>query len=737
MKQVAQNYRSGELAVIDAPAPSCAPGGVLVRSLYSLISTGTELMKVGESKMSMVGKARARPDQVKKVLETVQQQGALTAYKKAMNRLDSYSPLGYSLAGVVEEVGKGAEEFAVGQLVACAGNEFALHAEINWVPINLCVAVPDGVPPQLAAFATVGSIALQGVRQGNVQIGDTACVIGLGLVGQLVVQLLVASGVQVVGLDPDQDRCRLAEKAGALLCAAPDADGSDAVEQACSKASGGLGADRVFLVAGGSSNQPVELAARLARDRATVVDIGKCKLDLPWNDYYDKELDLRFSRSYGPGRYDPRYEVDGIDYPVGYVRWTERRNLHCFVNAVARKDVDPEPLIAGIFPLRDAPSVYEQLGTGVLQGVGFLFEYDVPNLEDPDAPSQIRADAPGLTPLRTTAASARRVPARRDGRQDRMLRIGFVGAGNYASSMLLPHLVKEPGVQLDLVATRRSLSAVNAQRKFGFRDASTDPDALFEDESIDAVFIVTRHSAHADLTCRALEAGKAVFVEKPLALTSEELDRILATVNTTGNDRVMVGFNRRFAPLLVEMRRQFGRSAEPTNARYLVNAGRLASDSWYRDSELEGSRFVGEGGHFVDTMSWWIGSDPVEVMTMAAGGPDDVQVSLRYGDGSLATVTYLTSAHRRFPKETFEVSSGGRTARLDNFRRATVWSGPRARVRRHLGSPDKGQPAEIKAFLGAVRSGGPMPIALDSLTATTRATLAAASAVASRAPQLL
>jgi len=737
VKQVAQNYRSGELAVIDAPAPSCAPGGVLVRSLYSLISTGTELMKVGESKMSMVGKARARPDQVKKVLETVQQQGALTAYKKAMNRLDSYSPLGYSLAGVVEEVGKGAEEFAVGQLVACAGNEFALHAEINWVPINLCVAVPDGVPPQLAAFATVGSIALQGVRQGNVQIGDTACVIGLGLVGQLVVQLLVASGVQVVGLDPDQDRCRLAEKAGALLCAAPDADGSDAVEQACSKASGGLGADRVFLVAGGSSNQPVELAARLARDRATVVDIGKCKLDLPWNDYYDKELDLRFSRSYGPGRYDPRYEVDGIDYPVGYVRWTERRNLHCFVNAVARKDVDPEPLIAGIFPLRDAPSVYEQLGTGVLQGVGFLFEYDVPNLEDPDAPSQIRADAPGLTPLRTTAASARRVPARRDGRQDRMLRIGFVGAGNYASSMLLPHLVKEPGVQLDLVATRRSLSAVNAQRKFGFRDASTDPDALFEDESIDAVFIVTRHSAHADLTCRALEAGKAVFVEKPLALTSEELDRILATVNTTGNDRVMVGFNRRFAPLLVEMRRQFGRSAEPTNARYLVNAGRLASDSWYRDSELEGSRFVGEGGHFVDTMSWWIGSDPVEVMTMAAGGPDDVQVSLRYGDGSLATVTYLTSAHRRFPKETFEVSSGGRTARLDNFRRATVWSGPRARVRRHLGSPDKGQPAEIKAFLGAVRSGGPMPIALDSLTATTRATLAAASAVASRAPQLL
>ncbi len=729
MKQVAQNYRSGALDVIDAPAPSCAPGGVLVRSLYSLISTGTELMKVGESKLSLVGKARARPDQVKKVLENVQQQGALTTYKKAMNRLDSYSPLGYSLAGVVQEVGQGAEEFAVGQLVACAGNEFALHAELNWVPTNLCVAVPDGVSPQLAAFATVGSIALQGVRQGNVQIGDTACVIGLGLVGQLVVQLLVASGVQVVGLDPDHDRCRLAEKAGALLCTAPDDDGATAVEQALAKASGGIGADRVFLVAGGPSNQPVELAARLARDRATIVDIGKCKLDLPWNDYYEKELELRFSRSYGPGRYDPKYELDGVDYPAGYVRWTERRNLHCFVNAVARKEIDPEPLIAGIFPLDDAPDVYQQLSSGVLQGVGFLFEYDAPEETSPQPPVGVGT---------TRAASSQSVRSRRDGLREDTMQIGFVGAGNYASSMLLPHLVKQPGIELARVATRRSLSAVNAQRKFQFRDAGTDPESVFEDPRIDAVFIVTRHSAHADLTCRALEAGKAVFVEKPLALTSDELERILGTVDETGNDRIMVGFNRRFSPLLVEMKARFGQSAEPTNARYLVNAGRLASDSWYRDNETEGSRFVGEGGHFVDTLSWWIGSDPVEVMTMAAGDPDEVQMSLRYRDGSLGTITYLTSMHRRFPKETFEVSSGGRTARLDNFKRSTVWTGPRARVRRPLGSADKGQPAEIKAFLEAVRAGAPMPISLDSLAATTRATLAAAgSPVASSGPHPL
>ncbi len=706
-----------------------------MRSLYSLISTGTEMMKVEESKLSLVGMARARPDQVKKVLETVQQQGALTTYKKAMNRLDSYSPLGYSLAGVVLEVGKGAEEFAVGQLVACAGNEFALHAEINWVPTNLCVAVPDGVSPQLAAFATVGSIALQGVRQGNVQLGDTACVIGLGLVGQLVVQLLVASGVQVVGLDPDEGRCRLAEKAGALLCTAPDDDGSRAVEQALFKASGGLGADRIFLVAGGSSNQPVELAARLARDRAMVVDIGKCKLDLPWNDYYEKELEVRFSRSYGPGRYDPKYEIEGVDYPAGYVRWTERRNLHCFVNAVARKEVDPEPLIGGIFPLRDAASVYEQLGSGVLQGVGFLFEYDEPKELDSQVPvhAQIQA-APGG---RTTPAPAYRSPTLRQGDDKSNVRIGFVGAGNYASSMLLPHLANQPGIELAHVATRRSLSAVNAQRKFGFGDASTNTDAVFEDPTIDAVFIVTRHSTHAALTCRALEAGKAVFVEKPLALTSDELDRILATVDATGNDKIMVGFNRRFAPLLAEMRERFGESPEPTNARYLVNAGQLGSDSWYRDSELEGSRFVGEGGHFIDTVSWWIGSEPVEVTTIPAAGPDEVQVSLRYGDGSLATVTYLTNAHRKFPKETFEASRGGRTARLDNFRRATVWSGARARVTRHLGSPDKGQPAQIKAFIDALRTGGPMPISLESLTATTRATLSATSGVASQTLQPL
>src|SRR5690349_22837200 len=375
MKQIAQNYKSGELTVLDVPAPVCRPGGVLVRSLFSLISTGTEMMKVTEAKLSMIGKARARPDQVRKVLDTVAQQGAVETYKKVMTRLDSYTPLGYSLCGVVTEVGAGAEEFKVGQVVAAAGNEHALHAEYNWVPVNLCVPVPRGVAPEHAAFSTVGAIAMHGVRRAEVQLGDTACVIGLGLVGQLVVRLLIAAGVRVVGLDVVEDRCRQAEQAGAHLCGAPTDEGLAILEQALAEISGGRGADHLFLAAGGSSNGPVEAAARLARDRARVVDIGKTRLDLPWNAYYDKELDVRFSRSYGPGRYDDRYELEGIDYPAGYVRWTERRNLECFLDLIARQDIEVESLVSGVFPLDRATTVYQDLSSGKLAAVGVLLEY--------------------------------------------------------------------------------------------------------------------------------------------------------------------------------------------------------------------------------------------------------------------------------------------------------------------------------------------------------------------------
>ncbi len=710
MKQVAQNYRSGDLMVLDVPAPACRPGGVLVRSLHSLISTGTEMMKVSEARMSLLGKARARPDQVRKLVDSVAQQGAVATYKKAMNRLDSYTPLGYSLCGVVVEVGAGAEEFSVGDVVAAAGNEFALHAEVNWVPTNLCVPVPDGVASEHAAFATVGAIAMQGVRRAETQLGETACVIGLGLVGQLVVRLLVAAGVRVVGVDTVETRCRLAEKAGALTCASPDAEGVVQVEQVLREVTGGLGADHVFLAAGGNSNGPVELAARLARDRARVVDIGKTRLDLPWNSYYEKELDVRFSRSYGPGRYDDKYELEGVDYPAGYVRWTERRNLQCFLDLIVTDQLEVASLVSGTFPIEEAVTAYSRLEDGSLPGVGYLLEYP-------------RQKSVAETPRRA-AATGPAAPARGRSGAGGQVRLGFVGAGSYATSMLLPHLAEHPQARLVSVATTRSLSAVNAQYKFGFARVGTDPEAVLADDSLDAVFVVTRHRTHADLVCRALRAGKAVFVEKPLALSEEQLDQVLATVEETGNDRLMVGFNRRFAPLFVHLRERFRRTEAPVSARYLVNAGGLDAGSWYLNSDAEGSRWAGEGGHFVDTLSALVGQDPVEVCGQSAAS-GDVQVMLRYPDGSLGSVTYATGGDRRFPKETLDVTGGGANARLDNFTRVSVWTPQGRESKRSLKGPDKGQRHELDAFLRSVQRGGPMPISLDSLAATTRATLRA------------
>ncbi|MGH3220451.1 MAG: bi-domain-containing oxidoreductase [Streptosporangiaceae bacterium] len=722
MKQIAQNYKTGELAVLDSPAPACRPGGVLVQSLFSLISTGTEMMKLAEAKMSMVGKARARPDQVRKVLDTVSQQGAVATYKKVMNRLDSYTPLGYSLCGVVVEVGQGAEEFQVGQLVAAAGNEYALHAEYNWVPVNLCAAVPRGVSPEHAAFATVGSIAMHGVRRAEIQLGDTACVIGLGLVGQLVVRLLIASGVRVIGLDVIEERCRLAEQAGAVRCAAPTGEGMEALQDSLGEITGGRGADHIFLVAGGSSNAPVETAARLARDRARVVDIGKTKLDLPWNAYYDKELDVRFSRSYGPGRYDERYELDGIDYPIGYVRWTERRNLECFLDLIARKEIEVETLVSGVFPLENASTVYADLASGSLKAVGVLLEYPS---APPDSPPQVAAGSL----VRAGAGAAPR------GRSDGRLAIGFIGAGNYASSMLLPHLAGLDQADLAHVATTRSLSAVNAQRRFGFTTASTSADAVFEDAGLDAIFIVTRHHSHADMVCRALETGKAVFVEKPLALTRDELDRVVEAIAKTGNDRLMVGFNRRFAPLLTQMRSQFGVPGSASVMRYLVNAGPLAADSWYVNDALEGSRFIGEGGHFIDTLGWWAGSLPEEVYAVKGPEKDDVLVTVRFQNGSSGSVTYVTTGNTRFPKETLDVAASGRSARLDNFKKATVWNGRRQAATRPRGGQDKGQRAELTQFVEAVLTGAPIPIPIESLVATTRATVGVGESLLSGRPE--
>ncbi|MFF8281179.1 bi-domain-containing oxidoreductase [Streptomyces albus] len=725
MKQVVQNYKSGELTLLDVPVPQCKPGGVLVRSAYSLISTGTELMKVSEAGMSMVGKARSRPDQVAKVMQSVATNGVGATYRKVMGKLDSYTPLGYSLCGVVEEVGAGIDEVAVGDLVACAGNEHALHAELNWVPKNLFTRVPEGLAPRHAAFGTVGSIALQGVRRGEPQLGEVALVIGLGLIGQLVVQLLAASSVRVVGVDPDPVRCELAERSGAAACGSP---GSAAVETAVAELTGGRGVDQVYLAAGGDSNEPVELAARLCRDRGRVIDIGKCRLDLPWNAYYEKELDVRFSRSYGPGRYDPEYELEGRDYPIGYVRWTERRNLACFLDLIARGRIDVEPLISHIAAFDDAAETYQRLKDGDLKAVAVLFRY----------PGQaVPAEAPvmALPPVRRRGGEVA-APSRATGSP---VRLAFVGAGNYATSMLLPHLARRDGVELAAVVTTTALSGANAQRKFGFAHATTDLDTVLGDKSVDAVFVVTRHSSHAELTRKALLAGKAVFVEKPLALTEDELAGVLATVEESGNDRLQVGFNRRFAPLLRQARQRFGPRTGPAHLRYLVNAGRLEQGSWYLRQDTEGSRFAGEGGHFIDTASWLLQADPVSVYAVAASGNEDLQVVLRYPDESTATLGYVTTGSPGFPKETLDLLADGKVLRLDDFVRAAVYDGRR---KQWVGSRlpkarDKGQNAQLATFVRAVRTGGPMPVPLESLVATTAATLAVRAALAGGAPVTL
>ncbi|KOG08333.1 MULTISPECIES: bi-domain-containing oxidoreductase [Streptomyces] len=723
MKQVVQNYKSGELTVLDVPVPGCKPGGVLVRTAYSLISTGTELMKVSEAGMSMLGKARSRPDQVAKVVQSVATNGVPATYRKVMGKLDSYTPLGYSLCGVVEQVGAGIDDVKVGDVVACAGNEHALHAELNWVPKNLYTPVPDGLAPRHAAFGTVGSIALQGVRQGEPQLGEVALVIGLGLIGQLVVQLLVASGVRVVGVDPDPARCELAERLGADACGDP---GSAAVEASVAELTGGHGVDQVYLAAGGGSNQPVELAARMSRDRGRVVDIGKCRLDLPWNAYYEKELDVRFSRSYGPGRYDPEYELAGRDYPIGYVRWTERRNLACFLDLLARGRVDVEPLVSHVADFDDAVETYQSLKDGALKAVAVLFRY----------PGQ--AEAAGTEAAAPVVAvpsvEGKRSPARPAGTP---VRLAFVGAGNYATSMLLPHLAGREGVELSTVVTTTALSAANARRKFGFARATTDLDAVLDDPSVDAVFVVTRHSSHAELTQRALLAGKAVFVEKPLALTEDELAGVLAAVEKSGNDRLQVGFNRRFSPLLQEARKRFGARTGPASLRYLVNAGRLEHGSWYLRQDSEGSRFAGEGGHFIDTASWLLGADPVSVYALTTPGNEDLQVVLRYPDGSTATISYVTTGASGFPKETLDLVADGKVLKLDDFVRASVYGPERWVSSRLPKARDKGQNAELAAFVKAVRTGGPMPVPLESLVATTAATLAVRTGLASGVPVTL
>jgi predicted dehydrogenase/threonine dehydrogenase-like Zn-dependent dehydrogenase len=710
MKQVVQSYRTGELRVADVPAPGVEPGCILVRTAVSLVSTGTERVAMQLANKSIVGKARQRPDLVKKVLERVVRDGLLATGRAVFARLDEPLPLGYSCVGRVIAVGEGVPRFAVGDRVACAGSKVANHAELNLVPHNLAVAVPDSVDDEAAAFVTVGAIALQGLRTAAPTIGETFAVIGLGLIGQIAVQLLRSNGCRVLGIDVDEKKVALARELG---CDVAIVRGG-AVEEAAAGLTDGNGVDGVLICAGTDSNDPVQLAGALCRDRGRVVAVGAVGMEIPRRPYYDKELVLLQSRSYGPGRYDPVYEEIGIDYPIGYVRWTEQRNMQAFLDVCQRGGVKPPALVSHRFAIERASEAYDLIAhdPGVL---GLLLTYPA-----------------GAALSRTVT----RQPIRSLG--NGTVRVGVIGAGLFTTGTLLPAIADDPAVALVCIASARGLSAEHLARKFGFARCSTDADAVSSDPEIDAVVIATRHHLHAEQAASALRGGKHVFVEKPLALDEESLQNVLRA-EAESNRLLMVGFNRRFAPLSIELKQFFEGRRQPLVVYYRVNAGPILASSWIHDPAVGGGRILGEVCHFIDFVTFLTSSTPTSVFTHGvrplggARADDNVNISLAMADGSIATISYVATADASAGKERIEVLGDAATAVLEDFRELRLRRRGKEKTIRRL-SQDKGHRAELKAFFAALRSGGSAPIPISELAAVTRATRAALDSLSSRTP---
>ena len=701
MKQVVQNFRDGELFVEDVPSPSLRPGGVLVATEYSIVSAGTERSKVDLARKNIVAKAIARPDQVRKVLATVRREGLASTFHKVMNKLDSLAPLGYSTSGRVVAVGAGCEQFAVGDLVACGGAGYANHAEVVWIPGNLCAPVPTGVDAADAAFATIGAIALQGVRQAEPRLGETVVVIGLGLLGQLTVQLLAASGCRVIGVDVDPWKIELARKAGAERALLRSED----VVAHTMDATRGRGADAVIITAATPNNDPFVLAGDLARDRAHVVLVGAVPIEIPRSPYYEKELDVRLSRSYGPGRYDAAYEEKGLDYPVGYVRWTENRNMEAFLDAVAAKQVRLGELLTHRFALDDAERAYDLLAGGGERFLAIALAY-------PTKPAP-----PQLELIRGDRAVARG-----------QVRVGFVGAGSFAGGTLIPLLADLRGVTLATVCTASGLSARDAAIRHTFAASTSDPEAVLGDPEINAVVIATRHDSHAALARDALGRNKAVFVEKPLALGRDELAEVMAA--TRKNPSLMVGFNRRFSPHTERVRRAFAGRAGALMVMIRVNAGPILASSWIHDPAIGGGRLLGEGCHFVDLAGAIVGARPRSVRAVGVGSADaasklrdNFTLVIEYADGSIATILYTSKGDVAFGKERVEVFGDGVAAVIDDFHTSTITRG--GAVDKHRTKQDKGHRDQLVRFVAMATLGGAPPIPLAELEASSLATIAA------------
>jgi predicted dehydrogenase/threonine dehydrogenase-like Zn-dependent dehydrogenase len=702
VKQVLQNLRSGTTLIEDVPAPLTRRGALRIATRVTLVSAGTERMLNDFARGSLVSKARQQPDKVRQTLEKARTDGLMATAQAVLSKLDEPLALGYCNVGTVLDAG-GVEGFSPGDRVISNGK----HAEVVIAPPTLCARVPPNVSDEHAAFTVLGAIALQGVRLAQPTLGESFVVSGLGLIGLMAVQILLANGCRVLGVDSDPERLRLARAFGADTC---DLAAGESLLGRADAFSRGRGVDGVLLTLSSTSDEPVSQAARICRKRGRVVLVGVTGLKLNRSDFFQNEVTFQVSCSYGPGRYDPVYEEQGRDYPFGFVRWTEQRNFEAVLDLMAAGNLDVAPLISHCMDIDDAGQAYDLLASGE-PSLGILLNYPSAGLED-DA-RRLRSEIalpPSAETLRSPGA-----------------RMAFIGAGNYGGRVLVKAF-KAAGGALETIISASGVSAVHIGKKFGFKCASSDAATALADPAIDAVCIATRHNTHADYALKALSAGKHVFVEKPLCLTRGELDAI---ATAAAGKVLMVGFNRRFAPMVVKMKSLLAPMTEPKVFVMTVNAGAIPSDHWTQDADVGGGRLVGEACHFIDLLRHLAGTPVVSQTVTAinlAGGParsDIATINLTFADGSIGTVHYLANGHKAHPKERLEAFCGGRVLILDNFRRLTAhgWSGFRGMQSM---SQDKGQTACAAAFVSAIRGEGPAPIPLDEIVEVSRLSIEAA-----------
>jgi predicted dehydrogenase/threonine dehydrogenase-like Zn-dependent dehydrogenase len=703
MKQVLQDMGQGATTLTSAPSPGCTSGNLLITTSITLVSAGTERMLVGFGKASYLQKARQQPEKVKMVLEKVQTDGLMTTIEAVQSKLAQPLPLGYCNVGVVSEVGKGVDGFKTGDRVVSNGP----HADVVRVPRNLCALIPEPVSDEEASFTVVASIGLQGIRLAEPTLGESFVVTGVGLIGLLTLQLLRAHGCRVLAVDFDESKLALARKFGAETCNPAKGEDPVAAGMAFSR---GRGVDGVIITASTKSTDPVTQAARMSRKRGRIILVGVVGLELNRADFYEKELSFQVSCSYGPGRYDPAYEEQGQDYPIGFVRWTEQRNFEAVLDMMASGQLNVKPLITHRFDFETAPEAYDFL-TADKSALGILLEYK-------SAPE---------------SRTAKTVTLKEGVSFDpQKLVVGFVGAGNYASRMLIPAF-KAAGAQLHTIATSGGINGVIHGEKAGFAEATTDTQAMIDHPDINTIAVVTRHDSHASFVALALNAGKHVFVEKPLAVTHEDLqkvrDQFEANQKAGTRGHLMVGFNRRFSPQVQKMKALLEPVKEPKSFIMTMNAGAIPADHWTQDTEVGGGRIIGEACHFIDLMRYLAGSEIVSVQARRMGDApgvaiteDRAAITLGFADGSFGTVHYLANGAASFPKERVEVFAAGRVLQLDNFRKLKGFGWPGFKTM-NLWKQDKGQGACAAAFLGAIESGQACPIAPEEIFEVARVTI--------------